>query len=115
MPAALLMLPITAAGGASPVLATLVGVNIGPTAIYAGSLATLLWRRSLRDRQLLGDFATGGRHRSGCSAGRRRKFVDLPAAARRVRTYRIRRPGERDALNRQRPQPAPVPAAADPG
>jgi arsenical pump membrane protein len=30
------------------VLATLIGVNLGPNLTYAGSLATLLWRRVLR-------------------------------------------------------------------
>ena len=63
VPAALLMLPITATGGAGPVLATLVGVNIGPNATYAGSLATLLWRRTLRQRDLapaLREFLTLG-------------------------------------------------------
>ena len=29
-------------------LATLIGVNIGPNLTYVGSLATLLWRRILR-------------------------------------------------------------------
>ncbi|MGZ4664739.1 MAG: SLC13 family permease, partial [Frankiaceae bacterium] len=38
VPAALLLLPIAAGGGAGPVLATLVGVNIGPNATYTGSL-----------------------------------------------------------------------------
>jgi arsenical pump membrane protein len=32
------------------VLAALIGVNIGPNLSYAGSLATLLWRRLLADR-----------------------------------------------------------------
>ena len=31
-------------------LAALIGVNIGPNLSYAGSLATLLWRRLLADR-----------------------------------------------------------------
>jgi arsenical pump membrane protein len=30
------------------VLASLIGVNLGPNLTYAGSLATLLWRRVLR-------------------------------------------------------------------
>ncbi len=30
------------------VLAVLIGVNVGPNLTYAGSLATLLWRRVLR-------------------------------------------------------------------
>ena len=39
------------AGSPAAVLAVLVGVNIGPNATYAGSLATLLWRRLLPDRE----------------------------------------------------------------
>ena len=39
------MLPAVAAGGPGPVLAMLVGVNVGPNLSYVGSLATLLWRR----------------------------------------------------------------------
>jgi arsenical pump membrane protein len=45
LPATLIMLPAVAAGGAGPVLAMLVGVNVGPNLSYVGSLATLLWRR----------------------------------------------------------------------
>ena len=45
LPATLIMLPVVAAGGAGPVLAMLVGVNVGPNLSYVGSLATLLWRR----------------------------------------------------------------------
>jgi arsenical pump membrane protein len=51
LPAVLLLLPAVAAGGADPVLAVLIGVNTGPNLTYAGSLATLLWRRTLRWRQ----------------------------------------------------------------
>jgi arsenical pump membrane protein len=49
LPAVLALLPIVAAGGAGPVLAVLIGVNIGPNLTYVGSLATLLWRRVLRE------------------------------------------------------------------
>jgi arsenical pump membrane protein len=45
LPATLIVLPAAAASGAGPVLAMLVGVNIGPNLTYVGSLATLLWRR----------------------------------------------------------------------
>ncbi|WP_405731737.1 SLC13 family permease [Streptomyces sp. NBC_01537] len=45
LPAVLVLLPLTAPSGAGAVLAVLVGVNIGPNLTYAGSLATLLWRR----------------------------------------------------------------------
>lgn len=63
LPATLLLLPIAAAGGVGPVLAVLIGVNIGPNLTYTGSLATLLWRRvvagvdgvpDVRDFTLLG-------------------------------------------------------------
>jgi arsenical pump membrane protein len=40
-------------------LATLIGVNIGPNLTYVGSLATLLWRRVLREHghePALGEF-----------------------------------------------------------
>jgi arsenical pump membrane protein len=48
LPAVLALLPIAAAaGGAGPVLAVLIGVNIGPNLTYVGSLATLVWRRVL--------------------------------------------------------------------
>lgn len=47
LPATLLLLPVAAVGGVAPVLAVLVGVNVGPSLTYTGSLATLLWRRSL--------------------------------------------------------------------
>ena len=56
LPAVLLLLAAVTAGGtppahvAGPVLAILIGVNIGPNLTYAGSLATLLWRRLLAER-----------------------------------------------------------------
>ncbi|MFC5102113.1 SLC13 family permease [Kibdelosporangium philippinense] len=45
LPAVLVLLPLTVAAGPGAVLAVLLGVNIGPNLTYAGSLATLLWRR----------------------------------------------------------------------
>jgi arsenical pump membrane protein len=39
------------------VLAMLIGVNIGPNLTYAGSLATLLWRRLLHERDVDVDLA----------------------------------------------------------
>ena len=45
LPAVLVLLPLTTTAGPGAVLAVLIGVNIGPTLTYAGSLATLLWRR----------------------------------------------------------------------
>jgi arsenical pump membrane protein len=49
LPATLALLPVVAAGGPGPVLAVLVGVNVGPNLTYVGSLANLLWRRVLGD------------------------------------------------------------------
>jgi arsenical pump membrane protein len=63
LPAVLVLLPLAAPAGAGAILAVLLGVNIGPNLTYTGSLATLLWRRvlrqhgpgpSLRDFTLLG-------------------------------------------------------------
>jgi arsenical pump membrane protein len=50
LPATLVMLPVVA-GNPTAVLAVLLGVNIGPNLTYAGSLATLLWRRLLPAEQ----------------------------------------------------------------
>jgi arsenical pump membrane protein len=55
LPATLVVLPVAAAGGTGPVLAMLIGVNVGPNLTYAGSLATLLWRRVLHAH----DYETG--------------------------------------------------------
>ena len=51
LPAVLVLLPLVAVPGGGPgaVLAVLIGVNIGPNLSYTGSLATLLWRRVLRE------------------------------------------------------------------
>jgi arsenical pump membrane protein len=59
LPAVLVLLPLTAPHGAPAVLAVLLGVNIGPNLTYAGSLATLLWRRIVHahdDQVDLGEF-----------------------------------------------------------
>jgi arsenical pump membrane protein len=48
LPAVLVLLPLAVPSGAGAVLAVLLGVNIGPNLTYTGSLATLLWRRILR-------------------------------------------------------------------
>jgi arsenical pump membrane protein len=45
LPATLLLVPVAGGLGLGPLLAVLVGVNIGPNLTYGGSLATLLWRR----------------------------------------------------------------------
>jgi arsenical pump membrane protein len=57
LPAVLLLLPAVTGRGAGPVLALLVGVNVGPNLSYVGSLATLLWRRVLHAREA--DVAVG--------------------------------------------------------
>jgi len=48
LPAILIIAPVAVASGPAALLAALVGVNVGPNLTYAGSLATLLWRRLLR-------------------------------------------------------------------
>jgi arsenical pump membrane protein len=50
VPAVLVLLPAAAAAGPATVLAVLIGVNVGPNLTPTGSLATLLWRRVLRER-----------------------------------------------------------------
>lgn len=45
LPAVMVLLPFVSPAGWVAVLAMLIGVNIGSTLSYAGSLATLLWRR----------------------------------------------------------------------
>jgi arsenical pump membrane protein len=52
LPAILILLAPAAAAGPLAVLAALIGVNVGPNLSYAGSLATLLWRRVLAARGL---------------------------------------------------------------
>ena len=48
LPAVLVLLPLAVPSGPGAILAVLLGVNIGPNLTYTGSLATLLWRRVLR-------------------------------------------------------------------
>jgi arsenical pump membrane protein len=47
LPATLLLVPLVAPLGSVAVLAALVGLNVGSGLTYPGSLANLLWRRSL--------------------------------------------------------------------
>jgi len=47
LPAILLVVPMVAPLGATAVLALLVGINVGSSLTWTGSLANLLWRRSL--------------------------------------------------------------------
>jgi arsenical pump membrane protein len=63
VPALLVLLPTAAAAGPATVLAVLIGVNAGPNLTYTGSLATLLWRRVLTERDAepaLGEFTKLG-------------------------------------------------------
>jgi len=63
LPAVLVLIPLAAASGPGAVLAVLLGANIGPNLTYAGSLATLLWRRVLREHDAepgLGEFTRLG-------------------------------------------------------
>ncbi|CAL9655302.1 Arsenical pump membrane protein [Streptomyces sp. enrichment culture] len=55
LPAVLVLLPLAAPAGPGPVLAVLIGVNLGPNLTYAGSLATLLWRRVLHGHGIAAD------------------------------------------------------------
>ncbi len=50
LPATLLLVPLVAPLGAVAVLCALVGLNVGSGLTYTGSLANLLWRRTLRRR-----------------------------------------------------------------
>ncbi|MCX4547996.1 SLC13 family permease [Streptomyces sp. NBC_01267] len=49
LPAILALLPVVGPAGPGPVLAALIGVNLGPNLTYVGSLATLLWRRIMNE------------------------------------------------------------------
>jgi arsenical pump membrane protein len=63
LPAVLVLLPLTAPSGPGAILAVLLGVNIGPNLTYAGSLATLLWRRIVQEHDSdveLGEFTRLG-------------------------------------------------------
>jgi arsenical pump membrane protein len=63
VPAALVLIPLAVPLGPGGVLAVLLGVNVGPNLTYAGSLATLLWRRVLREHDsdpAIGEFTRLG-------------------------------------------------------
>ena len=48
LPATLLLVPLVAGLGPVPVLAALIGINLGSSMTWVGSLANLLWRRTVR-------------------------------------------------------------------
>jgi arsenical pump membrane protein len=48
LPATLLVVPLVAPAGAVPTLAALIGINLGSSMTWSGSLANLLWRRTVR-------------------------------------------------------------------
>jgi arsenical pump membrane protein len=63
LPAVLVLLPLIAGAGPAAVLAVLIGVNVGPNLTYTGSLATMLWRRIIRQHNHsapLGEFTRLG-------------------------------------------------------
>jgi arsenical pump membrane protein len=68
LPAVLVLIPLAAPSGAGAILALLLGVNIGPNLTYTGSLATLLWRRVLR-QQGSGQQGSGQQDSGGQGSG----------------------------------------------
>ena len=63
LPAVLVLVPLAAPAGPGALLAVLLGVNLGPNLTYAGSLATLLWRRIMHQHDAevdLGEFTRLG-------------------------------------------------------
>jgi arsenical pump membrane protein len=63
LPAVLLLLPFVTPVGSGPVLALLLGVNIGPNLTYVGSLASMLWLKVARREGVhprLADFTMHG-------------------------------------------------------
>jgi arsenical pump membrane protein len=57
LPAVLVFVPLAAPAGPAALLAVLLGVNLGPNLTYAGSLATLLWRRVVHQHDVDVDLA----------------------------------------------------------
>ncbi|MCZ4500597.1 MAG: arsenic transporter [Marmoricola sp.] len=47
LPATLLLVPLVAPLGTTPLLALLIGINLGSSMTWSGSLANLLWRRTV--------------------------------------------------------------------
>ncbi|MEU9605558.1 SLC13 family permease [Streptomyces sp. NPDC048057] len=76
LPATLVLLPLVAPAGPAAVLAVLLGVNIGPNLTYAGSLATLLWRRIVQAHSA----ASGVKADAGIGEFTRLGLLTVPAA-----------------------------------
>lgn len=62
LPATLMLVPLVASLGPEAVLAALIGLNVGSGVTYPGSLANLLWRRTLRRHGRPADTLTFHRH-----------------------------------------------------
>lgn len=67
LPATLLLVPLVAPLGTTPVLALLIGINLGSSMTWSGSLANLLWRRTVRASG--GDVSSRDFHVVGLLAG----------------------------------------------
>ena len=120
LPAVLALLPLARPGRAGPVLAALLGVNLGPNLTYVGSLATLLWRRILREHDNdagLGEFtrlglltvpARAGRGDGGAVGGRctSREADEMASEPRRSR---LGDGGHLAGVHRRRPHRTPDP------
>ena len=114
LPAVLVLLPLAAPAGPGAVLAVLLGVNIGPNLTYAGSLATLLWRRIVREHDT--DVEPGRvhparpAHRAAALLAGGGGTVGLAAHHRRLirrDRHRLDRRGHLARLRRRRPHPRP--------
>jgi arsenical pump membrane protein len=71
LPATLLLVPLAAPLGPASILAALIGLNVGSNLTYSGSLANLLWRRTL---------VRHGMRPSAVTFHRLSALVTLPAA-----------------------------------
>ncbi len=118
LPATLLLVPLVAPLGQTAVLAALVGLGVGSGLTYPGSLANLLWRRSLA-RDSDGGAGLGqdvprpvrARHAAG-GGGRRGRAVGVGAPGR-VRTLSAR--GGRAAAPSRRTRGTPPGTPRRPG
>ncbi len=97
-----MLVPVPAAASTGPVLATLFGVNVGPSVTHVGSFATLLWRRVLRADDA--DVELGGFLRLGALA--------VPAALAAATVIANTSPVAISVASRPTPAVAAVPSAA---